>query len=103
MHRDVLPYMCVYCKMPSPDTTESVLNAWMVLARRNRKVHQDSSAYYKKTAEASMVTALVLSASSGLLNVVLGVLDPITIFINVAHIVLEMTGLSATIIVQVAK
>ena len=50
-----------------------------------------------------MVTALVLGASSGLLNVVLGVLDPTTLLINVAQIVLGMTGLSATIIVQVAK
>ena len=50
-----------------------------------------------------MVTAFVLGASSGLLNVVLGVLDPTTILINVAQIVLGMTGLSATIIVQVAK
>jgi hypothetical protein len=75
----------------------------MVLARRNKKLHQDSSAYYKRAAEASMVTALLLGASSGLLNVVLGVLDPTTILINVAQIVLGMTGLSATIIVQVAK
>ena len=50
-----------------------------------------------------MVSALVLGASSGLLNVVLGVLDPTTVLINVAHIVLGMTGLSATTIVQVAK
>ena len=41
----------------------------MVLARWNKKLHQDASAYYKRSAEASMVTALVLGASSGLLNV----------------------------------
>jgi hypothetical protein len=34
----------------------------MVLARRKKKLHQDSSAYYKRAAEASMVTALVLGA-----------------------------------------
>jgi hypothetical protein len=85
------------------ETTESVLNTWMVLARRNKKLHHDASAYFKKMAEASMVTALVLWASSGLLNVVLGVLDPTTLLINVAQIVLGMTGLSTTIIVQVAK
>jgi hypothetical protein len=89
--------------MPIPETTESVLNAWMVLARWNKKLHEDASAYYKRATEASMVVALVLGASSGPLNVVLGVLDPTTILINVAQIVLGMTGLSATIIVQVAK
>ena len=88
---------------PRLETTENVLNAWMLLARRNKKLHQDSSAYFKRAAEGSMVTALVLGASSGLLNVVLGVLDPTTLLINVAQIVLGMTGLSATIIVQVAK
>ncbi len=71
-------------KMSSPETTESVLNAWMVLAYRNKKLDHDSSAYFKRAAEASMVTALVLGASSGLLNVVLGVLDPTTLLINVA-------------------
>ena len=50
-----------------------------------------------------MVTALVRGASTWLLNVVLGVLDPTTLLIDVAQIVLGMTGLSATIIVQVAK
>ena len=49
------------------------------------------------------MTALVLGASSGHLNVVLGVLDPITVLINVAQVVLEMTGLSARVIVKVAK
>jgi hypothetical protein len=78
------------------------MNEWMALVRRNKKLHQDSSAYFKMAAEGSMVTALVVGASSGLLNVVLGVLDPTTILINVAQIVLGMTGLSATIIVQVA-
>jgi hypothetical protein len=69
---------------PQLETTENVLNAWMLLARRNKKRHQDSSAYFKRAAEASMVTALVLGASSGLLNVVLSVLDPTTLLINVA-------------------
>ncbi len=42
------------------ETTESVLNAWMVLARRNKKLHQDASAYFKRAAEGSMVIALVI-------------------------------------------
>ena len=80
------------------------MNAWMVLTRRNKKLHQDSSANYKKEVEASMMAALVLGASTGLLNVVLGAFDPTTILINVAQIVPRMTDeLSATIIVQVAK
>jgi len=89
--------------MSSPETTESVLNARMVLARRNKKLHQDSFAYYKRAAEASMVLTLVMGASYGLLNMALGVLDPTTLLINVAQIVLGMTGLSATIIVQIAR
>ncbi len=59
--------------------------------------------YYKKTANASMVNVLVLGALSGLLNVMPGVLDPTTLLINVSQIVLGMTGLSATIIVQATK
>ena len=62
--------------MPSPETTESVLNAWMVLARWNKKLYQDFSAYYKRAAEASMVTALVLGASSGLMASQRGVGSP---------------------------
>ena len=50
-----------------------------------------------------MVTALVLGASSGLLNGVLGVIDPTMLLINVAQIALGMTGLNATIILKIAK
>jgi hypothetical protein len=50
-----------------------------------------------------MVTALALCASSGMLIVALGVLDLTTLLINVGQIVLGMTELSATIIVQVDK
>jgi len=91
-------YMCV-AQISTPDTTKSVLNAWMMLKRWTKNLHQDSSAYYKRAAEASLVTALVLGASSGLSNLVLEVIDPTTTWVNVAHIVLGMTGLSTTIIV----
>jgi hypothetical protein len=48
--------------MPNPETTESVLNAWMVLARQNKNLHREYSVHYKSAAEASMVTALVVDA-----------------------------------------
>ncbi len=50
-----------------------------------------------------MMTALTMDASTGLLNVVLGVLYPSTLLIYMAHIVLVMIGMTVSIIVNVAK
>ncbi len=50
-----------------------------------------------------MVIALMMGASPGLFNVVLGALDSTTILIKVAQIVLGMAGLSVTISIPVAK
>jgi hypothetical protein len=95
--------LCIGMSTPDLEMNESLITPWMLLARRNEKFHQDSAVYYKRTAEASMLTALVLGASSGLLNAVLGLVDPSTILINVPQVVIGMTGLTASIIVQVAK
>ena len=91
--------------MSSPEAqTEALLNEWMVLARHNRRVHDEAASYFRKWAEASMISSIVLGSTSSLLNVVLGAINPAhLVIVNISQIVLGLTGLSATVIMTLSK
>jgi hypothetical protein len=89
---------------PEIETTESLLDAWMKLAKRNRVMHEAAADYYGKFAETSAISAIVLGSTTSLLNVVFGVLDPVSfIVVNVLQITLGLTGLMSTVIISVAR
>ena len=81
-----------------------MLNEWMVLARHNKKVHDEAASYFRKWADASMISSIILGSTSSLLNVVLGAIHPAhLVIVNISQIVLGLTGLSATMIVTISK
>ena len=89
---------------PHIETTETSLNEWMALARHNKKLHEASAAYYKTFADTSMLAAVVLGSSGGILNIVLGAIDPLSfVLVNVAQIVLGSLGLISTAIITASK
>ena len=91
--------------MSSPEAqTDALLNEWMVLARHNRRVHDEAASYFRKWADASMISSIVLGSTSSLLNVVLGAINPAhLVIVNISQIVLGLTGLSATVIMTLSK
>ena len=75
-----------------------------MLARHNRRVHDEAASYFRKWADASMISSIVLGSTSSLLNVVLGSIHPAHfVIMNISHIVLGLTGLLATIIMILSK
>ena len=86
------------------ETTENLLSEWMSLAKHNKKLHEESAAYYKKFADTSVLTAIVMGSTGSILNIVLGAVDPFSfVFVNVAQIALGCTGLIATGIITASK
>jgi len=86
------------------ETTENLLSEWMCLAKQNKKLHEASAAYYKKFADTSILTAIVLGSTGSILNIVLGSLDPFSsVLINVSQIMLGATGLISTAIIGASK
>ena len=60
---------------------EGLLNEWMVLTRHNKHVHENSSSYFRKWADVSMISSIVLDSGSFLLNIVLGSIEPVNIVV----------------------
>jgi len=51
-----------------------------------------------------MISSIVLGSTSSLLNVVLGVIQPAhLVIVNISHVVLRLTGLSASVIMTLSK
>jgi hypothetical protein len=86
------------------ETTENLLNEWMCLAKHNKRLHEASGIYYKKFADTSILTAIVMGSTGSILNIVLGAIDPFSsVIINVAQIALGCSGLVATAIITASK
>ncbi len=91
--------------MSTPDAqTEALLNEWMVLARHNRRVHDTAAGHFRRWADASMITSVILGSTGGLLNIVLGALEPVQFIAgNISQICLGLAGLGATVIMTLSK
>ncbi len=51
-----LIYVKLEQRMSSPEAqTEALLNEWMVLARHNRRVHDEGASYFRNWADARMI------------------------------------------------
>ena len=86
------------------ETTEHLLSSWMALAKHNKKLHEASGIYYKKIADISILTAIVMGSTGSILNILLGAIDPFgSVLMNVAQIALGALGLVATAIVTASK
>ena len=85
----------------SSDTTELLLlNEWMLLPRHNKKLHDAATKYYKLRVDTCMIFAILLGSTSGLLNIALGAIKPVSfVLVNVAQICLGAVGLISTRIV----
>ncbi len=58
--------------MTTPEAqTEGLLNEWMVLARHNKRVHEEASCYFRKWADVGMMSSIVMGSTSSLHNIVL--------------------------------
>ena len=76
----------------------------MCLAKQNKRLQEASAAYYKKFADISMLTAIVMGSTGSILNNVLGAIDPLSfVLINIAQITLGCTGLISTAVVWASK
>jgi len=86
------------------ETTETLLSEWMCIAKQNKKLHEVSAAYYKKFADTSILTAIVMGSVGSILNIVLKAIDSFSfVLINVAQITLGCTGLISTAITGASK
>ncbi len=87
----------------SPEAqTEALLSEWMMIARHNKRVHEAASTYYRKWADTSMIMSIITGTASSILNIVLGVLDPVQlIVVNLSQILLGLAGLGATVIMTI--
>ena len=86
------------------ETTENLLNDWMKFAKHNKQLHEASAVYYKKFAEISILSSIILGSTGSILNIVLGALDPFSsVIVNVAQIALGASGLVATAIITASK
>jgi len=61
------------------ETTDNLLIEWMALAIRNKKLHEESAAYYKKFPDTSTLTAIVMGSTGSILDIVLGAIDPFNV------------------------
>ena len=67
------------------ETTENLLSDWMKLAKYNKQLHEASALYYKRFAEISILSSIVLGSTGSILNIVLGALNPFSsVIVNVA-------------------
>ena len=88
----------------SIEIKEPLLYKWRGIARDNKRLHEAARSYYKGLADASMISAVVLGSTGGLMNILLGVIDPnLEAAINIGQIVLGVTGLVSAGIVSVAN
>jgi hypothetical protein len=79
----------------SPEAqTEALLTEWMMLARHNKRVHLAASTYYRKWTDTSMIMSIITGTTSSILNIVLGVLDPVQlVVVDLSQILQGLTGL----------
>ncbi len=91
--------------MQTPEAQmEALLTKWMMLARQNKKVHEAASTYYRKWADTSMIMSIITRTTSSILNIAMGVLDPVQlIVVNLSQIILGLTGLGAIVIMTISK
>jgi hypothetical protein len=83
---------------------EGLLTKWMMLARHNKRVHGAASTYYRKWPDTSMIMSIITGTASSILNIVLGVLDPVNyVVVNLSKILFGLTGLGATVIMMISK
>jgi len=76
----------------------------MMLARHNKRVHGAASSYNRKWANTSRIMSVITGTTSSMLNIVLGVLDPVQlVVVNPSQILLGLTGLGATVIMTISK
>ena len=95
----------VVSQINSSDTSELILNEWMLLARHKKKLQDAAAKYYKICADNSMICAIALGSTNGILNVALGAIEPVSFVLvnNVAQICLGAVGFISTRIVSVSK
>ena len=88
----------------SIEISEPLLFKWRVLARDNKRLHEEARAYYKNLADSSTIAAVVLGSTGGLMNILLGVIDTqFSETINIGQVVLGVTGLISAGIVSLAN
>jgi len=86
--------------MTTPEAqTEGLLGELMFLARHNKRVHEGALCHFRKLADVSMISSVVLGSTFSLLNIVLGSIEPAhLVVVNLSQICLGITGLGAVVI-----
>jgi len=76
----------------------------MMLARHNKRVHLAASTYYMKWADISMIMSVITGTTSSILNIVLGVIEPVNYdVVNLSQIRLGLGGMGATVVMTIRK
>ena len=89
----------------SIEINEPLLKKWRNIARTNKRLHEASRAYFKNLADNSVISAVILGSTGGLMNILLGIIDD-TRFdtaINIGQVALGVTSLVSAGIMSVSK
>ncbi len=85
-------------KSTNSESHESLLNEWMLTCRQNKRLHNEASKYYKRYADTSTLSAIILGSTSCILSIGIGVIEPISfVAVNIAKTFLRMVGLASTV------
>ena len=89
----------------SVEIREPLLKKWRDIARTNTRLHAEARAYYKNLADTSLVSAIVLGSTGGLMNIFLGIMDDTRFgaVVNLGQVGLGLTSLVSAGIVSLSK
>lgn len=83
---------------------EPLLSKWRTVARESKRLHDAARSHFKKKADASLISAVVLGSAGGLMNILLGVIDPtFESVINISQIVLGACSVMSVGIMSTSK
>ena len=89
---------------PNSESPETLLTEWMLMCRHRKRLHNEAYKYYKRYADTSILSAIILGSTAGILNIGLGAIEPISfVAVNIAQICLGAAGLASTAIITASK
>ena len=89
----------------SIEIEDPLLRKWRNIARVNKKLHEGARGYFKNLADLSVISAVLLGSTGGLINIMLGILDEsrFGLAVDVGQIVLGATSLVSAGIISCSK
>jgi hypothetical protein len=90
--------------IPKSESPETLLVEWMLMSRHRKRLHNEAYKYYKRYADTSILATIILGGTSGILNIGLGAIEPISfVVVNIAKNCLGAASLTSTAIIAASK